>query len=254
VIGSVVSAEALEEAAGRGMEVEEADGLVVRQLEAVDGPRRGRGERARPGDARLVSDPELDLAFEHVEAVRVVAVDVRVDAFEAGTEGHLDRAQLRKVAKDPVRTRLVLERFRVGRGRENRLLERPPSVRRRVVLVETGFALAAHDVPEARRRRVDVEEDRGGIARVPERVHHVRRRGRERPRSRAHRLLLGPERELDLALEHVERVRVVVVDVRLGAFLARLVAEPRDDQGLELDEDAQRPLGPIGGRLAFAGR
>ena len=74
------------------------------------------------------------------------------------------------------------------------------------------------------------------------------------PGGRAHRLLLWAERELDLALEHVERVRVVVMDVRVRALLARLVAEPRDDQRLELGEDPQRPLGPVGGRLALAGR
>jgi len=254
VTGSAVRAQALEEAAGRGVEIEDTDRFVVREPEPVDGPRRGRDERARPGDARLVSDPELDLAVEHVEAVRVVGVRVRVDALEARAEGHVDRAELGKVAEDPVRTRLALERFRVGRSREDCLFERASAVGRRVVLVETGLAVSAQDVAEALGGRVDVEEHRGCVTRVAEGVDHVRRRGGEGPGGRAHGLLLWAERELDLAVEHVERIRVVVMDVRVRALLARLVAEPRDDQRLELDEDAQCPLGPVSGRLSRTGR
>ena len=251
---SAVGAEALEEAAGRSVEVEEADRLVGREVETVDAVRRGRDEGARSGDARLLSDAELDLAFEHVEAVGVVGVCVRVDALEARAKGHVDRSQLREVAEDPVRTGLVLESLGFGGVGEDRLVGVAPAVGRRIVLVEPGLAAPAEHVPEAHRRRVDVEEDGGRLARVPERVDDVGRRRGEDPGCRAHRLLLRAERELDLALEHVERIGVVVMDVRVRALLARLVAEQRDDQRLELGEDANRPLGPVSGRLALAGR
>ena len=101
---------------------------------------------------------------------------------------------------------------------------------------------------------MDVEEDRGRVAHVAERVDDIRRCGGEGSGQRARGLPLGAQRELDLALEHVERVRVVVVDVRVGALLAGLVAEPGDDQRLEVGEDPERPLGPVRGRLALAGR
>ena len=60
------------------------------------------------------------------------------------------------------------------------------------------------------------------------------------------------ESEFDLPLEHVESVRVVPVDVRIRAFLARLIAKPRHDQLLELGKDAQRPLRPVCDRLTVA--
>ena len=72
--------------------------------------------------------------------------------------------------------------------------------------------------------------------------------------SRAHRLKVGAERDLDLAFEHVEGVRVMVVDVRVGTLLAGLVAEPGHDHVVELGEDPQRPLRPVGDDLALAGR
>jgi hypothetical protein len=45
---------------------------------------------------------------------------------------------------------------------------------------------------------------------------------------------------------------VLPVDVRLRAFLARLVSEPADDHVVQLGEDAQGPFGPVGGGFALA--
>ena len=147
----------------------------------------------------------------------------------------------------------ALERLgRVGPG-EDGVGEGPAAVRRRFVLVEVAD-LAADVVAEARRRHVQVEEDHGLGARVVKRVQRVRRRGREHARQRRQHLPLGPERQLELAVEHVEGVRVVVVDVLLGPVLAGCVAEPRQDQLVELAEDAERLLRPVGNDLALAGR
>ena len=140
----------------------------------------------------------------------------------------------------------------VGCG-EDSLGEGAAAVGRPVVLVEAGVA-AAHVVAEAGGRDMHVEEGRRRVARVAKGVHDVRRRGSEGSRPRGHCLELRPERQLDLALEHVERVGVVVVDVRVGAVLAGLVAEPAHDQLLELAQDADRPLGAVGHDLAFAGQ
>src|SRR5207302_3785199 len=60
------------------------------------------------------------------------------------------------------------------------------------------------------------------------------------------------ERELELALEDVEPVRVPVVDMRVRPLLARRVAEPCHRQLLAVDEDAQRPALLVEDRLALA--
>ena len=69
------------------MQVEKADRLGLSEVEAVHSVGRRGDEGAGSGDARVVVDAELDLALEHVEAVGVVGVGVRVDALEAGLEG-----------------------------------------------------------------------------------------------------------------------------------------------------------------------
>jgi len=236
------------------MEVEEASRLRAGVTEAVNGPGRRGDEGPGPADAWLVAGEKLDLALDHVEAVGVVVVSVGVDAFELRAEGHVDRGQLREVAEDPVCARLVLERLRSGEAGEHGVRERATSVGRRLVLVEAALPEAAQHVAEARGRRVHVEEERGRVARVAEGVDDIGRRSSKVATGRAHRLLLGAERELELPFEHVERVRVVVMDVRVGACFTWLVAEPGDDQRLELGEDPERPLGPVRGRLALAGR
>src|SRR5437867_12463349 len=103
--------QALDEAAGRCVEVQQTDRLEACVTEAVDRARRRGDERPRPGHTRFVTDPELDLSFEHVERVNVVDVRVGVDALELRLEGHVDRGQLWQVAKDPVDARLVFDRL-----------------------------------------------------------------------------------------------------------------------------------------------
>jgi hypothetical protein len=250
---SVIRAQAVDEAARRRVEVEEPNRLRAGDAKAVDGTARRGDEGSWACDARLVADPELDVAFEDVERVDVVGVGVRVDALELGLEGHVDGSQLRQVAEDPMRARLVHERLGLIRPGEDSLGKRPAAVGRRVVLVEIDV-LAADVVAEAARGRVEVEEESDRIACIAEGVDDVGRRGGEAARGRADGFELGAERDLDLAFEHVEGVGVVVVDVRVRSLLAGLVAEPRHDHVGELGEDPQRPLGAVGDRLALAGR
>src|ERR1051325_1810640 len=80
--GSVALAQAIEEAAGRCVEVEAAHRLVPGDAEAVDAVARGCQEEARTRDVTLVAGAELDRAFEDEERVHVVGVGVRVDALE----------------------------------------------------------------------------------------------------------------------------------------------------------------------------
>jgi hypothetical protein len=247
-----VGAQAVDEPAGRCVEVEQADRLGPCDAEAVHGSGWCGDERPWPGEVRLVTDAELDQALEHVEGVRVIGVRVRVDALELGPEGHVDRGELRQVAEDVVLAGFVLDRLGVGRRGEDGIGERTAAVGRGVMLVEARIA-AAHVVAEAERRDVEVEEDRGRVARVPERVHDVRRGGGEHPGLGREGLALGPERDLDLTFEDVERVGVVLVDVGVGPLLAGLVAEPRNDQLLEVGQDPQRSLRPVGDELALAG-
>jgi len=147
----------------------------------------------------------------------------------------------------------MLDRVARAGGLNDRVFERSASVIGRVELIEMLVATTAENVAEAHARRVDVEEDRRRAARVPEGVHDIWRSGYKGLWPALDSGDLGAESEVDLAFEGIERVRVLPVDVRIRPFLARLVAEPRDDQLFELAEDPQRPLGAIGGRLAVAG-
>ena len=101
---------------------------------------------------------------------------------------------------------------------------------------------------------MEVEEDDLVDARVAEGVQRVRRGGGERSRPRRDDLPLGAEGQLELALEHVEGIGVVVVDVGVRALLARRVPEPSHDRLVELAEDPQRLRRPVGDDLALAGR
>ena len=183
-------------------------------------------ERAWAGPPHLIADEKVRLALEDEESVDEVVMGMRVDALEFGREGHLEERQLRQLGLDQMRSGLALDAFSLAGSQEDRVPERPPAVLGRIELIEVLVAAPSQDV---RRRR----GERAGTAGQP---RHVR-----------------PEPEVDLALEDVERVGVLPVDVGLRAFLAGLVAEPRHDQLFEVAEDPQRPLGPVGGRLALAG-
>ena len=94
---------------------------------------------------------------------------------------------------------------------------------------------------------MDVEEPRGRIACVVERVDDIGRDEHERPSRRPERT--APERDLQLALDDEERVGVVVVDVRACAALARPVVELGQRQVLGVREQRHAAAGAVGDRL-----
>jgi hypothetical protein len=81
-------------------------------------------------------------------------------------------------------------------------------------------------------------------------VHDVRRRRHEAPRRHPHRLAVRPEHEPQLAVEHVEGVGVLVVDVWLGPAFAGCQAVPRDRDLLSRGEHDGLAVREIGDRFA----
>ena len=102
---------------------------------------------------------------------------------------------------------------------------------------------------EAGVRRVHVEQDDALAAvRDAKAVAGSRRSGEERPRASMH------SEELHVALEHVEGVYVLFVDVWLGAALAGLVARPRHVEQLVREQQPKSARGLVCDHLTLAGR
>ncbi len=127
------------------------------------------------------------------------------------------------------------------------------AVRGRIEAVESGVH-AAQVVGKAAARRVEVEEAGPLRAVVVEAVDDVGRNGDERAGGRRDALKVGADAEGQLALEHVEGVRVLTVDVGLGAAFPALVARPRHVEQLVREEDAKGAPGLVDDGLALAGR
>ena len=155
--------------------------------------------------------------------------------------------------------RPALDALTFAGAAEDGVGEGSAAVFRRLELVESpsvllaAVAAGAEHVAEAHARGVDVEEDRGGAARVTERVDDVRRSGGKLSGPARQPLDFRPEAKFELTLEHVERVRVPPVHVRVRTLLAGLVAEPRERQQVDVGEDPDRPPRSVGDRLALAG-
>src|SRR5256885_9420792 len=112
--------------------------------------------------------------FQAEDGIRDYKVTgVQTCALPIWAEGHLDHRELGQLCLDAVEGGLVLDHFPGARGFDDRVFKRSASVLGRVELVEMLVAAAAKDVAEAHARRVDVEEDRGGVARVPKGMHNV---------------------------------------------------------------------------------
>ena len=74
--------------------------LGPRDREAVANSGRGRDPGSGPGAPRFVADRELDLAFQDVEGVGVVRVDVRLDRPEARLAPELEHLELAALELD----------------------------------------------------------------------------------------------------------------------------------------------------------
>ena len=64
----------------------------------------------------------------------------------------------------------------------------------------------------------------------------------------------GPMPEGQLALQHVERVRVLPVDVRLGTALGRPEVRPRDIEQVVREEQPDCVIGVVADGFALTGR
>jgi len=85
-------------------------------------------------------------------------------------------------------------------------------------------------------------------------VHDVWRREHDGACRRANDVLdAGPEPEFDLALDDVERIGVLAVEVRVRAAFPSFVSSPRHDELRLVDEDEDVPRLAIADRLALAG-
>jgi len=85
-------------------------------------------------------------------------------------------------------------------------------------------------------------------------VHDVRRHARQRAGRHSDGLALDAEPERQLAVENVEEVGVVVVDVQVGAVATGGEARPRRVQPGVVGEDLDAPVGRVADDLAAAGR
>ena len=179
----------------------------------------------------------------------MVVVRVRVRALEARLDLELDQRQLLAAHLDRCDPVVRFESFSLFRLQEDRLGRRLAASRRRVDAVEAALLAAvagAQVVGEAAVRRVKVQEDRA--RRRAEAVHDFRRRADEC--ARLELFVLVVHEHGHAALEHVERVRVPAVEVRLGAVASVRKVRLRDAQLLEgrFQHDP-----PAEERLTFAG-
>jgi hypothetical protein len=102
-------------------------------------------------------------------------------------------------------------------------------------------------------RRVEVEETRASRPVVTKAVDDPGRCGDEGALRPLDVLALGPKLENEPALEHVERIRVAAMDVRVRATLAALVARLGDRDRVQADLEADGSRVPFRDDLALAG-
>ncbi len=129
---------------------------------------------------------------------------------------------------------------------DDRLARRPAAVLGRVVLVvREGATVAqrAEVVGESPTRRMEVQVGDVLVARVAEAVDDERRHVGERPSRNDDRLVLDAEPNGQLALEDVEEVAVMAVDVQVRAHTVRPPARPRGVERLVVGDDLDTPVG-----------
>ena len=197
----------------------------------------------------LVVEEELRLSFEHVERVDVVIVGVRVRPFEAGLELELDQRQLLSADLDRRDSGLPLETFAFPRTEEDGVRPRAATTRRSVDAVETAglTAIPLLEIPcEAAPRCMKVQE--ASPRRASESMYDLRWSADARA-WRQH-LLLVVDQDREAALEDVERIRMLSVEVRVGSWAGVGEKRLRDAELVEvrLDDDS-----PAEERLALAG-
>ena len=101
---------------------------------------------------------------------------------------------------------------------------------------------------------MEVQVARVGVTRVAKAVHDQRRHQRHRPRRHHHVLAVEAEHDGQLALQDVEDVVVMAVDVQIRACTTGGEPRPRRVEGLVVAEDLHPPLRRVADDLAPAGR
>src|SRR6188508_704663 len=206
-------ADALDEAVGRRVDIDEAGAFGAGVAETVAKAGRRRDVRARSDSDDLVAERELELALDHVEGVDLVRMDVGVDRVELGVARELDQLELGELGLDDEIAVPAGDRLTFARMDDDRVLDGSPAVRGWRMLVEAirlvvaAVPACAEHVGEARVRCVDVEELDLFGALVRERVHDSGRSGDEGPRRASDNVArIGTEPERDLSAQDVERV------------------------------------------------
>jgi hypothetical protein len=203
------------------------------------------GSEAKP----FVADEEFGPSVEHVEGVDVILVGVRVGSLETGLELELDQRELLAAdldRRDPV---FALEPLTFSRRKEDRIRSGASAARRSVDAVETAglTAIPLLQIPcETPVRCVEVEESRARSA--PESVHDFP--WSADARARRQQLLVVVDQDRELALEDVERIRVLPVKVRIrsGASVREKRLGDAELVEVRLDDDPSAEE-----RLALAG-
>jgi hypothetical protein len=249
-ITKLLAADTLGESGIRAMRVQENCPPARVVVHTVRRSREGGIERAGPCAHDLVADHEPDLALEHGERVHLVGVPVRSDARPGGFGFEPEHGELGTLAEDRVQAVIPPEVLAASGLNDQGVRRRSAAVGRRRVLVEV--ASPAQVVGKAGPGRVEVQEAHFSGAVVGEAVHDPRRDHDERAGGRRDEGELGADLEGHRAVEHVEGVDVMEVDVRLGAALPGRMTCPRHVQPVVLAENSQLAGGRVGDRLAPA--
>src|SRR5919108_441813 len=199
---------------------------------------------ARPPTFLVVLKPdhvqEVDLAVQDVEGIDVVVVVMRVDAFPALVELEDEQRELSRVRLDRVRPAFA--------SRQPLAVVGPRDVRVRGAVWLLDVDVVPFERPACNGMAEVLDEPAVGCVDVEiacstgpgvrESVDDAGRNGYDRAGFGAHRLRAVDE--LECSLEDVERVDVLVVEVRAGALETRADVDlvDRDLRGLELDDDA----------------
>jgi hypothetical protein len=233
----------------RRVDVEETRAVRARVRKRVDDADRRSDIRAGAEAKPLVLDEKLGLSFEHVERVDLVVVGMRVGSLEAGLEHELDEGQLLSADLDRRDSVPAFETFSLSGKEEDGLRSGAATTGRSVDAVETAglTAIPLLQIPcEPSVGRVEIQEPRSRSA--PEPMHDFPWSADACPRRQ--QLLLVVDQDRDPALEDVERIRVLPVEVWISSWASireeRLGDAELDEVRLDHDASAEE-------RLALAG-
>jgi hypothetical protein len=218
------------------------------RAESVGNAGRSRHVRPRAGPHRFPPEQELDLAVEDEERVDVVVVVVGVDTFPALVERHLQQRELGRLGPNRVLDDSAHQPLAAVRPRHNRL-SRPVGLVDVVAVpgeVATGYS-STQVLDEASVGRMDVQVASSAGTGNREPVDDPGRDGNGRPWTRLQRL--GAICDFEFALENVEHVDVLLVEVRPGTLEGPFHVDLVDRQlgPLDLHDD------PLVQPLALAG-